>query len=118
MYPRKKSITLAAVTLSFGAGILAQYAQVPLQNADGVAISKQELSCILPEPHAPSGEDGLYPSSDFWDSEIMTRQIHRLSEAVKVPSVSYDDMGDVDNDTRWLVFEDLHEVLESLFPRV
>lgn len=118
MYPRKKSITLAALTLSLSAGILAQYAQVHLQNIDDVAIPKQELSCILPEPHAPSGEDGLYPSSHFWNSEIMTLQIHRLSEAVKIPSVSYDDMGDVHNDTRWLVFEELHAVLESLFPRV
>ncbi|KAF3395174.1 hypothetical protein DPV78_009156 [Talaromyces pinophilus] len=118
MYPRKGSITLAALILSLSAGILAQYAQVPLQDIDDIAAPKQELSCILPEPHAPSGEDGLHPSSDFWDSEIMTRQIHRLSEAVKIPSVSYDDMGDVHNDTRWLVFEDLHDVLQSLFPRV
>ena len=118
MYPRKESITLAALTLSLSAEILAQYAQVPLQNIDDIAAPKQELSCILPEPHAPSGEDGLHPSSDFWDSEIMTQQIHRLSEAVKIPSVSYDDMGDVHIDTRWLVFEDLHDVLQSLFPRV
>jgi Gly-Xaa carboxypeptidase len=46
----------------------------------------------------------------------MKQQIHRLSEVVRVPTVSYDDMGDVYNDTRWDVFGELHEVLASLFP--
>lgn len=41
-----------------------------------------------------------------------------LSEAVKIPSVSYDDMGSVETDPRWKVFGDLADRLAALFPEV
>lgn len=105
------SALLALVLNSVGGYV--HSTQILLQDDD---VRKNDLRCILPKPQAPSGEGGLHSSTDFWSKEIMNRQIHRLSAVVRVPTVSYDDMGDVHHDTRWDVFGELHEVLESLFP--
>ncbi|KAL1902440.1 hypothetical protein Sste5346_001421 [Sporothrix stenoceras] len=76
------------------------------------------FTCDLPPPVAPSS-DGL-PSADelFKSADALKLQVHRLSATVQVPSVSYDDMKDVDVDPRWDVFADLHKVFEELYPTV
>ena len=73
--------------------------------------------CLL--PRHPSGvKDDLQSSKHFGTEEFLKRQADRLSAAVNVPTVSYEDNGDVEHDKRWLVFGDFHKVLKDLFPLV
>ncbi|KAI1779138.1 carboxypeptidase S [Hypoxylon cercidicola] len=73
--------------------------------------------CPLPDVTVPGG-DGLRTSDHFMSSPQLKLQVERLSAAVRVPTESYDDNGDVDEDPRWATFQDFHEVLEQLFPLV
>lgn len=77
-----------------------------------------QLQFPLPNPHAPSSSDGHRLSSEFWSNATLEKQVERLSAVVEVPSVCYDDLGDVDEDPRWEVFGELHDVLRNLFPLV
>ncbi|KAI0388059.1 carboxypeptidase S [Hypomontagnella monticulosa] len=73
--------------------------------------------CPLPNVTAP-GDDGFKPSEYLMDSQHLELQVQRLSAAVKVPTESFDDNGEVDEDPRWETFQDFHNVLEQLFPLV
>jgi hypothetical protein len=74
--------------------------------------------CRIPEP-AESPQDGLDDSAKLFEGEAILRlQVERLAAAVNIPTVSYDDNVDVDEDVRWRIFGTLHEKLESLFPLV
>ena len=79
--------------------------------------------CPLPDPISPSaveGHDGIIlPSSSLFEGEEwLERQVERLAAAINIPTESYDDNGDVDEDPRWEPFGRLHEVLEEMFPNV
>lgn len=50
--------------------------------------------------------------------EQLALQVKRLSAAVQVPTESYDDNGEVDEDPRWETFQQFHNVLQDLFPLV
>ncbi|KAI4720064.1 putative vacuolar carboxypeptidase Cps1 [Aureobasidium sp. EXF-10727] len=70
--------------------------------------------CPVPEMPTPI-QDGF----DFGNSkDLIKQQVKRLSAAVNVPSISYDDNDDVDKDPRWHAFVTLHETLETQFPKV
>ncbi|KJA20923.1 hypothetical protein HYPSUDRAFT_68096 [Hypholoma sublateritium FD-334 SS-4] len=43
---------------------------------------------------------------------------NRLAGAVRIPTMSFDDMGPVDEDERWAPFKDMHEYLRSTFPLI
>jgi hypothetical protein len=74
--------------------------------------------CPVPQLPAPS-QDGLISLADFGDSkDLIKQQVERLSAAVNVPTISYDDSDDVDKDPRWHAFVTLHDVLKAQFPRV
>jgi Gly-Xaa carboxypeptidase len=79
-----------------------------------------DIKSWCPLPKLPSQiEDGLDPSSSFAvNASVLKKQVERLSAAVNVSTVSYDDNGDVDDDPRWKSFGQLHEVLRHLFPLV
>lgn len=74
--------------------------------------------CDLPPPLSPDG-DGL-PSADslFSGPEAFYTQVRRHAALVRIPSVSYDDMQDVYEDPRWLIFLEVHRLLEELYPTV
>ncbi|KAI1137766.1 putative vacuolar carboxypeptidase Cps1 [Hypoxylon sp. FL0543] len=74
-----------------------------------------EKWCPLPDVTVPR-DDGLKSSEHFINSEQLQLQVRRLSEAVHVPTESYDDNGDVNEDPRWETFSEFHRVLERLFP--
>ncbi|XXH02740.1 hypothetical protein Hte_009125 [Hypoxylon texense] len=76
-----------------------------------------ETWCPLPDATVP-GDDGLKTSEHFMSSRQLLLQVERLSAAVRIPTESYDDNGDVDEDPRWATFQDFHHVLEQLFPLV
>ncbi|KAI8965593.1 carboxypeptidase S [Daldinia sp. FL1419] len=79
--------------------------------------SDPEKWCPLPDTIAPK-DDGLQSSEHFMTSRQLDLQVERLSAAVKVPTESYDDNGNVDEDPRWETFQDFHKVLKQLFPLV
>lgn len=73
--------------------------------------------CPLPDVKEPGG-DGLKHSDHFNSPDVRVKQVERLAAAVKVPTESFDDNGDVDTDPRWKTFDDFHHILEDLFPLV
>lgn len=73
--------------------------------------------CPLPNVTS-SSDDGLKPSNHLMSPEQLQLQIDRLTAAVQVPTESFDDNGDVNEDPRWETFEDFHKVLSELFPLV
>ena len=75
-----------------------------------------ESWCPLPDK-VPTPNDGLRDSAVIFDNDAALKlQVERLSAAVNISTVSYDDAGDVDFDTRWQIFAEHHNVLERLFP--
>ena len=78
-----------------------------------------ESWCPLADPKdLINRDDGFKPSSDFTSPGSLKNQVERLSAAVRVPTESFDDNGDVDIDPRWKPFDELHRVLKDLFPMV
>lgn len=73
--------------------------------------------CSIPEPAVPA-DDGLDAPSKFLQDDYILKQVERMTAAVKVPTESFDDNGDVDVDPRWAPFETLHATLKELFPLV
>lgn len=51
-------------------------------------------------------------------SEYRDLVAHRLSGAVKIPTITYDEMGLLGKDERWNIFYDMAEYLEASFPRM
>jgi Gly-Xaa carboxypeptidase len=88
---------------------------VPSFGAERPVDKDTEDWCILPESPA-SFADGLRSSLEHIDHTALDVQVQRLAAAVGVPTVSYDDFGDVNSDPRYKTFDTLHGVLESLFP--
>ena len=81
-------------------------------------IATAEFRCDLPPAVDPS-KDGLPSANTLFSSrQALLKQVERHTAIVQVPSVSYDDLGDVWEDDRWLVFLKLHGVLEQHFPNV
>jgi Gly-Xaa carboxypeptidase len=76
--------------------------------------------CPQVEPLYPSkGSKELDDMQAYFDSEdFKSVAIERLSGAVKVPTQSYDDMGDIGKDSRWEIFYDFAVYLEKTFPLV
>jgi Gly-Xaa carboxypeptidase len=51
-------------------------------------------------------------------SKFRNESIARLSGAVKIPSISYDDLGPIGEDPRWDIFYDFAEYLKQHFPLI
>lgn len=74
--------------------------------------------CPVPQLPTPL-QDNLTSLADSGSNkDLIKQQVERLSAAVNVPTISYDDNDDVDKDPRWHAFVTLHEVLKTRFPRV
>jgi len=115
------SLYLAALLGTAGKGFVAAAPQPPRSLTQQVMADRSratDFKCDLPPAVSPDG-DGL-PSADelFANDHAFRRQVARHSAIVRVPSISYDDLGDVWEDERWLVFLEFHKVLEELFPAV
>ncbi|KAI1482302.1 carboxypeptidase S [Daldinia eschscholtzii] len=113
------SLTLfCLIPLYFGQPLRSQVRQYLNRPRNGHSYnSDPEQWCPLPDVAVPE-DDSLKPSEHFINSEQLELQVQRLSAAVRVPTESYDDNGDVDEDPRWKPFEDFHQVLKQLFPLV
>lgn len=106
--------TSAATATSFSNSISGLDLQHPFVGEPAAA----DFKCDLPPVVNPAG-DGL-PSADnlFSSDEALEKQVLRHGAIVKVPSICYDDLGDLDKDKRWLPFYDLHDVLLKTYPLV
>jgi Gly-Xaa carboxypeptidase len=84
--------------------------------------SPMESWCPLPHAVSPTKStetsEMLPPSKDISGNVWINRQVERLSAAVNVPTESYDDNGNVEEDPRWRTFPEFHSVLQNLFPLV
>lgn len=83
--------------------------------------SGMESWCLLPNASTSTILDrdpGLRPSFGFLTNSSIQKQVERLSAAVRVPTESWDDNGDVGVDPRWEIFGQFHLVLQKLFPLV
>ncbi|KAK8166695.1 vacuolar carboxypeptidase [Phyllosticta citrichinensis] len=82
-------------------------------------IQHDKVDSWCPLSKTPSeAPDGLEQSSKFLDESSIAKQIERLAAAIRVPTESYDDNGDVDEDPRYKTFDDFHATLAQYFPLV
>lgn len=86
------------------------------------AASKRPIDgalCPQPAPLQPHASQRLVDAYAGYDSEsYRNRSAELLGGAVRVPSMSFDDLGPVGEDPRWDVFGDLAAYLSHSFPRV
>ncbi|KAM3502403.1 hypothetical protein MY10362_004877 [Beauveria mimosiformis] len=101
--------------LAGAVGVAAHVAQSPLGSVDAVDMTSE---CRLPPAMDPY-EDGLPHSSRLWGGRrALSLQVKRLQAIVRVPSVCYDDLGPIGRDERWKPFDELHRVIEGLYPAI
>ncbi len=62
-----------------------------------------------------ASNDTFLPSKHFHLDASLRKQTDRLSAAVRCPTESFDDNGDVDEDSRWRTFDGFHDTLRDLF---
>ncbi|KAF9477618.1 carboxypeptidase S [Pholiota conissans] len=72
------------------------------------------LTTICEQPSPAGSPSNL---SDFVNEPgFALAAAKRLAGAVKIPTMSFDDMGPVDKDERWAPFEVMHKYLRNTFP--
>lgn len=70
-------------------------------------------------PLQAEATQAIYDRLEFIaQSDYRNQSARLLSDAVQIPSVSYDNMGSIDADPRWSIFADLAEYLSKVFPAV
>ncbi|KAL1311047.1 hypothetical protein AAFC00_001261 [Neodothiora populina] len=95
--------------------VFKHYKPLNLESQD--SLLKEPEWCAIPEPLI-AADDGMAISESFVNETFLAQQVERLSAAVKVATISYNDNGDPDADARWSSFKELHDVLRSKFPKV
>ncbi|EWY97019.1 hypothetical protein FOYG_05510 [Fusarium oxysporum NRRL 32931] len=90
----------------------------PFGTQKPIGQNEHDFKCDLPPVLSP-GNDGLPSASELFDSkDAFNKQVKRHQAIVRVPSICYDDLGDVDKDERWAPFYDLHDVLAKTYPAI
>ncbi|ESK94909.1 gly-x carboxypeptidase [Moniliophthora roreri MCA 2997] len=81
---------------------------------------ESSLTCPQVSPLFPSSHARLDAQLDeLYHTDAFKLNAYKLlGGAVRIPSESYDDLLPVGQDPRWDVFQDLHDFLESAFPRI
>ncbi|KAF2148708.1 carboxypeptidase S [Myriangium duriaei CBS 260.36] len=76
--------------------------------------------CEQVDPLKPTLQGGDLKDIDthLASSHFRNASILRLSKIVQIPSISYDDMGSVEEDERFQIFYEIEKYLESTFPLV
>lgn len=105
-------LLLLANIASTSAFVLPFLGQTPMT----VGNSDSDFKCDLPPVLDPAG-DGLPSAASLFSSdEALHRQVKRHQAIVRVPSVSYDDLGEIGEDERWNPFYELFPVLQKTYP--
>lgn len=76
----------------------------------------KDFTCDLPPVLTPKGDNLPSANALFDTKDAFSTQVKRHQAIVRVPSVCYDDLDDVDKDPRWAPFYDLHDVLAKTYP--
>ena len=117
--PRKSALwLLAALSCVFWVFIQSIHTRPAIrwhaQHQVGAATCHQ-VDPLLPDHQTPELNDmDVFLSSSTFEN----RSIARLSEAVKIPTMSFDDMGKIGEDKRWDIMYDFASYLEETFPHV
>ncbi|KAK4999440.1 hypothetical protein LTR66_001541 [Elasticomyces elasticus] len=74
--------------------------------------------CMQVEPLLPQQQSEKLVNMDAFlqSQEFTDESVRRLSDAVKIPSMSFDDMGKIGEDKRWDIFYDFAAYLNKTFP--
>lgn len=85
-----------------------------------VSFEFSESLCPQIDPLVPKHtNDKLQDLEGFLNSSTFRKDtIQRLSDIVKIPSISYDDMGPADEDKRFDIFYEVEEFLKKTYPLV
>jgi Gly-Xaa carboxypeptidase len=76
------------------------------------------FQCDLPPALDPAG-DGLPAASELFSSDkALQTQVERHQAIVRVPSICFDDLGEIDEDPRYGTFFELHDVLAETYPEM
>ncbi|KAJ4329343.1 hypothetical protein N0V84_000238 [Fusarium piperis] len=76
------------------------------------------FGCQLARPIDPS-HDGLLSSDELFSGRGTIEEfVKRHQSLVRIPSVCYDDMGDVDEDERWDSFNDIPDHIKKTYPHM
>lgn len=76
------------------------------------------FGCQLTRPVDPS-HDGLLNSDELFSGrDTIEEFVKRHQPLVRIPSVCYDDMGDVDDDERWNSFKDIPNHIKKAYPHL
>lgn len=123
--PRRKQFSARNIvvgTLVLLAG--AAYLTVPIHRCSRRAadmLAPPQGVCVQPDALFPSaGRHGALDKAyeHLSSSAFRNASIERLSGAVRIPTQTFDDLGDVGEDSRWDVFFDFYAYLEQTFPRI
>lgn len=101
----------AYVSAPFG-----RFGQQPLGFGNSASVAAG--SCELPPVLAPSTDGAPSAESLFSSKDALTKQIERHQAIVRVPSICFDDLGEIGKDERWAPFYELHDVLADVYPVV
>ncbi|KAL4817143.1 hypothetical protein BDW67DRAFT_37510 [Aspergillus spinulosporus] len=86
------------------------------QTSIPIGAFNSDFTCDLPSALDPAG-DGLPSAASLFSSdEALERQVKRHQAIVQVPSVSYDDLGEIGVDERWEPFYKLYPTIEKTYP--
>ncbi|TQV93174.1 vacuolar carboxypeptidase Cps1 [Cordyceps javanica] len=111
-------MVLSKLALLAGAAASVSALVAPRPAASSSVVDDAASECRLPPPIDPSG-DGLPHSSQLWGGKAaLQRQVERHQAVVRVPSVCYDDLGEIGEDDRWEPFDELHRVIKKSYPAV
>ncbi|KAL4800205.1 hypothetical protein BDV19DRAFT_398823 [Aspergillus venezuelensis] len=87
---------------------------LPIENAN----SNSTFVCDLPPILDPAGDGLPSVASLFSSDEALKRQVKRHQAIVRMPSVSYNDLGEIGEDLRWEPFYQLYPVLKKTYPKL
>ncbi|TFK33512.1 hypothetical protein BDQ12DRAFT_738741 [Crucibulum laeve] len=108
------TLTLVVVSFVFGFQFLSLSFSAVKSRLDGLSKASFENVCAQPEPAAQTSNfSAFYSSLDF-----RMESAKRLSGAIQIPTMSYDDMGPTNEDERWKPFKEFHSYLRTTFPVV
>jgi Gly-Xaa carboxypeptidase len=104
-------LLLASITYA-SAFVVPFLGQTPMTVGD----QSPSFTCDLPPAIDPAGDGLLSAASLFSSDEAREKQVKRHQAIVRVPSVSYDDLGKIGEDERWSPFYELFPVIQKLYP--
>ncbi|KAG6857473.1 hypothetical protein H0H87_003540 [Tephrocybe sp. NHM501043] len=121
--PTKRSSLKRKIALSLGFIVYGAYVWLASERTvDNVfdMSSKDESRCVQSPVLFPAKNGALWDSvsSTFGTDTFKVKAVEWIGGAVRVPTESYDDMGDVGEDARWEAFAPFHEYLLTAFPLV